>query len=283
MERLTEREHWDAQHDSGELKNVGQGAKGGLTMLFRRVLGSRVDAWTHDYSEYLLWDVLYKNYLPSVKGARVLEVGSAPGTHLVQLWRTFGYEPYGVEYSGRGVESNRRLFQVHGLDPHNVIHDDFFSPQFQTTHANHFDIVVSRGFIEHFTDPEAVIDHHLNVLRPGGHLVVTIPNLCGVNYALARFFHREVVPMHNVTIMRHDVFCRLFRPDRFSPLVCGYYGTFSFGIFNARPDSARRHVLRWCGRVQRFLNLLFRLLFDGRGAESRSLSPYLVFIGVKKL
>jgi 2-polyprenyl-3-methyl-5-hydroxy-6-metoxy-1,4-benzoquinol methylase len=41
--------------------------------------------------------------------------------------------------------------------------------------------LVSWGLIEHFTDTESVISAHVNLLKPGGILIVSIPNLRGFN------------------------------------------------------------------------------------------------------
>ena len=70
--------------------------------------------------------------------------------------------------------------------------------------------------------------------------------------------------------------------DDLAPLLCGYFGTFSFGIFNTQPESKRRYLLMMCDKVQRVLNAVFRLLFGARGADSRFFSPYLIFVGVKQ-
>jgi len=211
-----------------------------------------------------------------------LEVGSAPGEHLLQLSRTFGYDPYGVEFSRQGVEVNRRLFAQHGLNPGNVIHADFLSPAFQDRYKDSFDIVVSRGLIEHFVDLEQVIAAHLHVLRVGGHLVVSVPNLRGINHALAYFFNKSTLPLHNLSIMRRATFCSLFSRDELSSVVCRYYGTFSFGIFNTAAGSPKRHIRRVCAMSQNIINLLLRTAFGTRAPDHPYLSPYLIFMGIKK-
>jgi 2-polyprenyl-3-methyl-5-hydroxy-6-metoxy-1,4-benzoquinol methylase len=71
-----------------------------------------------------------------MEGAKVVEVGSAPGEHLVRLKQRFGLTP-----------------------------------------REAFDVVLSGGFIEHFTDVAAIVQKHLQLLKPGGRLVVMIPNL----------------------------------------------------------------------------------------------------------
>ena len=101
-------------------------------------------------------------------GAAVVEIGSAPGEHLVRLSETFGLVPYGIEYSAAGVEVNRAVFAARGLDPENVIQMDFFSDECLLSCRERFDVVVSRGFIEHFADAAQVVDRHLELLKPGG-------------------------------------------------------------------------------------------------------------------
>src|SRR5437764_1489432 len=115
--RLTEKDYWDAKYSPGRQRADGAVApQRGLVAGIKRLVGPRVVEYLRHYPEYLLWDVLYRENLPAKRGARVLEVGSAPGEHLVQLWRTFGFEPYGVEYSESGVRVNRELFEQEGLD-----------------------------------------------------------------------------------------------------------------------------------------------------------------------
>jgi len=140
---------------------------------------------------------------------------------------------------------------------------------------------MSRGFIEHFEDPSRVVDRHLELLKPGGLLIVTIPNLRGINHALTRLFHRELIPMHNLEIMSRVRFLQLFDAAKVRLLTCAYIGTFSFYLFGVKAGSRLAPLLRACMKVQAVLNLLFRLCLGDRGAENRFTSPQLVFIGSK--
>jgi len=281
MMPLADRRHWDSVYDSGATF-LAPARPSRLKNAVKRLLGPTVLEYMRDYRDYMLWDVAYRNFLVAKKGAKVLEVGSAPGHHLIRLRDVFGFEPYGVEYSPSGAEINRTLFRQHGIRGDNVIQGDFFSPEFQARYEGRFDVVVSHGFIEHFADVGGVVARHLNVLAPGGRLIVTIPNLRGINYLLTWIFRKELIPLHNLSIMRKDEFCRLFSRPNVATLLCGYYGTFSFGIFNVRSGSTKRHLLMVCDKAQRLLNAAFRFLFGARGAESRFFSPYLIFIGVKE-
>lgn len=277
---LTDRQHWDSLYDP-DTADMAPVIPNRLKTALKRLLGPTVLEYMRDYRDYLLWDVLYPKFLLAKEGAKVLEVGSAPGYHLIHLRDAFGFEPYGVEYSPKGAALNRKLFQLHGISSDNVIQGDFFSSQFQSKYEAHFDVVVSHGFIEHFADVESVVSQHLNVLAPGGRLVVTIPNLRGINYFFTWVFRKDLIPLHNLSIMHRDEFCKLFSRHDVVPLLCDYFGTFSFGIFGARPSSMRRLLLMICGKLQRLLNAAFRVFFGARGAESRYFSPYLIFVGAK--
>ncbi len=290
---LTQRQYWDLTHVSEEAflerKNQIRNIPPGTQPLNRRfktfvkkLLGKRVLEYMGSYEDHLLWNVIYKNHLPKKAGAKVLEVGSAPGDFLVRLSETFEFVPYGIEYSDKGVNLNRQVFAENNINPNNVIHGDFLSDEFHKRYAGYFDMVISRGFIEHFTDAKSIVEKHLNLLAKGGVLVISIPNLRGFNYLLARMFHKEVLAMHNLTIMRKQEFKELFDRQRLSPLFCNHYGTFNFGLFNARDNSLSQWLLGLCMKFQVTLNFAFRLLLGEKGAESSSFSPALIFIGVKR-
>ena len=279
MDKLSPKEYWDSiYHPKQRRHSLG----GRMKAAVKRVIGKEFADYFSSYQDYLLWEVFYKKYLPAKSGAKVMEIGSAPGRHLLRLWEVFGYEPYGVEYSEGGVELNRQLFISHDIDPDNVIHADFFSEEFHERYKNHFDIVVSRGFIEHFTKVEEVIRRHVNLLKEGGYLVVSIPNFRGINRFLASALDRENVSIHNLDIMGKERFSELFRDPSLTTLFCGYYGAFSVGHLWSDRESLRAYAIKFCRKFQIPLNFFFRLVFRGGGPEHRSISPNLLYIGVKK-
>jgi 2-polyprenyl-3-methyl-5-hydroxy-6-metoxy-1,4-benzoquinol methylase len=290
MNELSEKKHWDTVHqsqveqaDAFPLVPTPKTSSRKLKDRVKKLFGKRVfDYMLCSYHRYLFWNVLLKKYLPDARGAKLLEVGSAPGTISLQFHNETGCVPYGVEYSEPGVEANRQLFALNGLDPANVIHADFLADQLHTQYKESFDIVFSGGFIEHFADAREVVNRHVNLLHKGGHLIITIPNLRGVNYLLLRLFHKELLDIHNLNIMRKREFEKLFDTEQLTPLYCNYYGTFSFDVLAAKDGSLWRFPLAVLKKSELLLNLLFRLVLRGRGLDSRVNSPYLIFIGVKK-
>lgn len=107
------------------------------------------------------FDKLLKTFLE--KGnKKILEIGCAGGKQLVYFNKEFGYEPYGVDYSEEGcriARENLRLNDISGQ----IICEDVFDASFE----QEFDIVYSMGLIEHFFDPDKIIDKHIELLKPG--------------------------------------------------------------------------------------------------------------------
>jgi SAM-dependent methyltransferase len=233
------------------------------------------------YHRYVLWKQLYPRFLPDTPGAKVLEVGCAPGYHLCKLARRFGYEPWGVDYAVAGVELTRKALQAEGFDPSHIIHADLFNEEFQRRYRCTFDIVFSRGFIEHFTDPHYAVRAHLNLLKEEGCLHVSIPNLRGIYLPWTATVERQFLSIHNTGIMRGDAFQRLFADDDLSTSFCGYYGAFTLHMLEAHRGTPARRLLDLGKKLQPALDILWRIVLRGRAGDCSMWSPYLAYFGRK--
>lgn len=211
---------------------------------------------------------------------KIIEIGCAPGHKLVQFAARYGYEPYGVEYTAPGADAARKTFMRHHISPENIFFKDFFDVDFQRMHRNAFDIVMSFGFIEHFHDPRSVLAAHMNMLKPGGLLLIMVPNIRGIYYPLLRFLALHVLAMHNIEIMKKKVFRNLFQSLGVHELFCDYYGLLNFGLLQAH-GFWRSALVRCLWRFQLicnpFLSALRNLIL-----ENSVTSPYLLYIGRKK-
>lgn len=287
MRELTTPEYWDTQYRAGVVvpapARPDAGTPRGLwrwppLSVVRRLLLPYV----RPYEEAVLWDHLYPRFLSAAAGLKAVEVGSAPGTFLVDLARRFGIDPYGIEYAATGVEMNRRVFREHGIAADHVIHDDFFAHGLQARYREHFDVVISRGFIEHVDDPREAVQRHVDLLKPGGTLIVQIPNLRGLNYGIQRVLDRRLLEIHNLAIMDRRSFRSLFDRTRLEERFCDYFGAFTFSLFNVNTRPKRAPLLRACYHAQLPLNVLFHLILRGRPGGFRWTSPGLLYVGVKR-
>ncbi len=57
--------------------------------------------------------------------------------------------------------------------------------------GNCFDVVFNEGVVEHFRDPESLLLEMKRVLKPGGRLIVAVPNRFNFIYGLTLFFSRK--------------------------------------------------------------------------------------------
>lgn len=278
--RLTTNTYWNSLYSIHPTKSASQPFTHKLT---RCLLGSRMTEFLVQggYSRYLLFDGLFARHLPKGGSRKVVEIGSAPGKFLLRFHQKFGYEPFGVEYTADGVQLNKRLFAAAGLNPDNVWHEDAGDPEFLARNRESFDVVYSFGLIEHFSDPKEMIRNHVELLAPGGHLVIVIPNLRGVNLALTRFFHRDLIALHNLEIMSKKAFRSLFSDLSLLESFCGYAGLFTLGLQNTKQNSWKRRVLRMARIGELPFELLQWLLLRRNLVTNWLTSPYLVYVGQK--
>jgi len=122
--------------------------------------------------------------LPS--GARVLDVGCGRGVILGAL-ADRGFEVHGVEIT---------LAAASGADPRAEIR---IAPQLADAGypAAHFDEIVIWHVLEHLRDPRATLAEARRILKPGGRLVVAVPNFASLQarWAGAAWFHLDL-PRH---------------------------------------------------------------------------------------
>jgi SAM-dependent methyltransferase len=136
-------------------------------------------------------------------GEHVLEIGCAPGKWLVHLAERHGARVEGIEYTAKGAAFTRANFAACDVD--GVVHEaDFFD--FPPTER---DLVLSLGFIEHFDDLPDVFARHVAFVRPGGRLVLGVPNFRGLNRLLQRRADPGYLALHNLEAMRPELWRRL--------------------------------------------------------------------------
>ncbi len=274
MKKLADKEYWDSIYKK---KVVQKSATNSKLFIFKNFLKKI----SRDYTNSFIWEYLLPKFLTIDNSKKIIEIGCAPGKYLIEFNKKFGYEPFGVEYSKEGVDIARSNFTEYGINPSNVIEVDFFDTQFHKENASQYDVVFSRGFIEHFDDPKKVVDMHLSLLKKGGLLVILIPNLNGINKFLAKFLNIDSYKLHNTSIMNAAGFSKLFDNSLVKTEYCGPVGFFSWGLFNT--NSRPKYIFyRTMLLVQRFFDFLWRSVFSYKHFYSWYSSPYLLYVGVKK-
>jgi len=283
---LTDRKYWENEYADSLSGNNIKSVSNPLYRLFsnclKKIIGIKVMQKTESYVEYCLFNVL-SDYIGSVKkGSSILEIGAAPGENIIKVASSFDLIPYGVEYTTAGTAICKMNFARDGFDPDNVYFNDVLSEQFQSEQSEKFDIVLSMGFIEHFENPDDIVKAHMALLKQGGHLIISIPNLRGIYWLWTYLFNNPQLALHNIDIMHLSEFRNLFENKKMQQRWCGYVGTFSFWLFTFEKEGM---VTKYFHQVlvisQLMLNVVFRLLFKERGMETSRFSPNLLYVGKK--
>jgi len=156
-------------------------------------------------------------------GMRFLEIGCAPGKMLGWVAKALEAEVAGIDSSERGMSYVRHLFNALDIRA-DLRREDVHSHTFE---PGSFDVVYSAGFIEHFKDPSPTVRIHAELTRPGGKVLITIPNLSGWWSVPAKLLDPEVLGMHNVEIMNLPALASLAPLDLVSNVRAHHDGRLS--------------------------------------------------------
>jgi SAM-dependent methyltransferase len=154
----------------------------------------------------------------ALRGGRALDVGCGSGTWLLKM-RILGWEVEGVELSEAACAAARSA----GLHVHQGQLADAGLP------AASFDVVRIWHTLEHVPDPALVLREAARLLRPGGLLLVGVPNAGGwLARAFGSYWFDLDVPRHLWHFTERDL--RRLVEDaglRVGHIGYGFYGAFS--------------------------------------------------------
>ena len=123
---------------------------------------------------------------PHVQNGRLLDAGCGAGTFLSWAVRA-GWDATGLEVDPRGVEGARAV----GLNVVQGSMEDCLLPDAS------FDTVVLNHTLEHCHDPNRVLAQAFRVLKPGGLIIVGVPNFdCYDNHVFGDCWSNCEAPRH---------------------------------------------------------------------------------------
>ena len=199
-----------------------------------------------------------------------LEIGCIPGIYLGYLGRDFGYILEGIDYVKGAKKTTLNTLKKFGIENAEIYEDDFLS----WTPPRLYELICSFGFIEHFVDVDLIVDKHINALKPGGTLILEVPNFSGIRYALHLLLDRTNLDRHNTNIMNKNFFKEVVKRHNLK-LKCLEYtgGIFDFWWENENPTLFQKLAF----------NLLRPLAYFGRKIpiESRFTSPFIILLATK--
>jgi SAM-dependent methyltransferase len=204
-------------------------------------------------------------FLSHAGGGDAIEIGCGTGNYMIYINKEFGYRVDGLDYSDN-MEYVRANLLYNGIEDSELFRADFF----EFAPARKYDLVLSGGFAEHFDDHELVVRKHAEWAKPGGLVVVIVPNLTHIHRLLCGWFAPEVLHIHRFPLMRRSVMRQTLEKAGLRVLHCEYHKTF-------RPTYNLPKIIDFLVRALRKL-LQISGLDD---ISNRFASPYLISVSRK--
>ncbi len=145
-----------------------------------RPVSAKIEAYYHEEEFYekvnitaveIVMDILAHHQLRSGK---LLDVGCGVGT-LVAVARKKGWDAVGMDPSEKAKELARKVLDVEIINSY--LEDFCFEPE-------SFDVVVLLAVLEHAFDPLSIMYQVGKILKPGGQVIFSTPNLNNLPYQL---------------------------------------------------------------------------------------------------
>ena len=211
-------------------------------------------------------------------GKKLLEIGCARSVWLPYFAKYYGFNVSGIDYSELGCQQAIAALKQESVTG-NVVCCDFHSPP--ASFMNQFDVVISFGVVEHYTDTKECIESISRYIKPGGRLITVIPNMTWIMGLLQKYLDISVYRMHVPLSAR-----RLKKAHEKCGLKvesCKYFMFANFGVLNTSRIKYSGLVSRLKIKIALNLSRTSRLIGT---TEDRTfhlpamffLSPYIVCI-----
>lgn len=201
-----------------------------------------------------------------------IELGGFPGYYAVYLRKHLGVKGTLLDYFVHAPITHQ-LLAKNGLANTDltIIETDLFTHQ----PTQHYDLVLSCGLIEHFNDTKDIIAKHINFLKPGGTLFITLPNFRGVNGWFQKKFDKDNYDKHNIACMDPILLRDIVAGEGLTVTSANYFGGFSVWLENEKQKPILVQLFK---KAVWLTGKLFSKVFR---FESRLLSPYIVITAIK--
>ena len=255
MSTLTKKQHWDQNYVSR-----------------KEIVDLNFD-W-RDHTNHLIVKRIEEIGLD---GKSVLEIGAGDSPWLLYFAKKYpGSRFAGLDYSKAGCERlAERAAAICETTTIDIYHQDMFATE-SALHGR-FDLVLSFGVVEHFTELSHALLAKREYLKDKGLMFSLIPNMAGTIGYFTKLFNRKIYEMHNP----HDwhSFLEGHREAGLTVISSGYLGSINFGVLSScfeKHEGFSWHIYVFLTRLTKALWLVENKLGDlPRG---RMFSPYIYAI-----
>jgi len=123
-----------------------------------------------DHDNSLLSNTALKQLVEAIPPeSKVLDIGCGEGSKIIELDNLISnLDCYGIDISRQAIQSAREQAPHIKFESGNI--EQLPYPD------NQFDVVFSTFTFEHVTNPQAILDEMLRVLKPQGKIIIVCPN-----------------------------------------------------------------------------------------------------------
>ncbi len=198
---------------------------------------------------------------------RALEIGGFPGQISAYLRMKKNFDVSIVDFH---IEPGlvQRTESVFALEPGSIkTHKaDFFAHEIDET----YDLVHSHGFIEHFDETRDVLARHLALVREGGYLLVTLPNLRNSLYGwMVKRYDYPLFKTHKLEAMDPEFLAQCCRDLGVREVKIRFIGAPDFWLPDNKVPALHRPGLR-------LLKAILGSVFGG--VRNQTLSPSIAIL-----
>lgn len=165
------------------------------------------------------------------KGDKLLEIGCGAGQFIATCSEQYNW--YGVDVSPAGIELARKRMPEFATERLTASRIEEFEPSIENSK---FDGVLIFDTIEHVYDPKVVLEKAAEWLKPGGHLILSTPD---IGAPMARLTGKRwpfMTPPEHLSFFTHGALDKLFSQNELKTIYgksCGKYANLAFIIYKA--------------------------------------------------
>ncbi|MDD3774128.1 MAG: methyltransferase domain-containing protein [Patescibacteria group bacterium] len=217
---------------------------------------------------------IFKKY--NFRPKTFLEIGGCPGrwadffnTNFQSICDVIDYEKKGCALT----KKNFKLLKIKGK----IYNQDIFN---NTLSKEYYDVVLSAGLVEHFDHLEPIFDKHWELLKKGGFLIISVPNI-----KKSKFYdyfakkHKESYRGYRAVTKKELI--KIAKRKKLKIIFCDYLGVINLGV-------VKRTILKnnFFKKIGKFFDYLFfgleRIItFSHIKKETKMFSPNIYLIAKK--